>query len=210
MTNLTRREQEKAETREKILSAARELLITEGIAGFSMRKLAAKIGYTATAIYFHFADKESLLRALMDTDSKALRAGLDQASAIEDPVEKIRIMGQSYIAFGMAQPDHYRLLFMTPTDPEVTASLKESRDDPAQCGYAFLRDAVEKAIQEGRFRPEFTDVEQLCQIIWSGVHGIVSLHMVLGRDGWFSWRPLQETGHQIIETTLRGLLVNNR
>jgi AcrR family transcriptional regulator len=47
-------EHRKTQTREKILTAARELLLADGFHGFSMRKLAAKVHYTATAIYFHF------------------------------------------------------------------------------------------------------------------------------------------------------------
>lgn len=209
MSAITRRDQEKAEIRERILGAARELLLGEGIAGFSMRKLAAKIGYTATAIYFHFADKETLLRELVDCDSTSLRVSLDKAGKIDDPVTRIQVMGTAYIEFGIQNPDHYRLLFMTRTDPSVLAPLNEKRDDPAQCGYAFLRQAVGEALQKGYFRPEFTDPEQLCQVIWAGVHGIVSLHMVLGQDAWFQWRPIKETGNQIIQTTLRGLMAKD-
>ena len=46
-----RKEREKSETREKILDAARELFVTEGYDGVSMRKVAQKIEYSPTAIY---------------------------------------------------------------------------------------------------------------------------------------------------------------
>ena len=59
-----RREREKSETRDKILDAARELFVTEGYEGVSMRKVADKIEYSPTAIYVHFADKEELFREL--------------------------------------------------------------------------------------------------------------------------------------------------
>jgi AcrR family transcriptional regulator len=49
MAATERRTQQKQETREKILEACRELLLTEGLR-LNMRKLAAKIGYSATAI----------------------------------------------------------------------------------------------------------------------------------------------------------------
>ena len=54
-----RREREKSETRDKILDAARELFVTEGYEGVSMRKVAQKIEYSPTAIYVHFPDKSS-------------------------------------------------------------------------------------------------------------------------------------------------------
>ena len=54
MKAMETRDKRKAETREKILAAGRELLLKEGFDAFSMRKLAAKVSYTATAIYVHF------------------------------------------------------------------------------------------------------------------------------------------------------------
>ena len=56
-----RREREKSETRDKILDAARELFVTEGYEGVSMRRVADKIEYSPTAIYVHFADKKRTL-----------------------------------------------------------------------------------------------------------------------------------------------------
>jgi AcrR family transcriptional regulator len=45
-----RREREKAEIREKILDAARELFVNEGYEAVSMRKIADRIEYSPTAI----------------------------------------------------------------------------------------------------------------------------------------------------------------
>ncbi len=78
MHALSRRERQKQELRERILDTTRDLLIEQGLEWFSMRKLAAKIDYTPTAIYFHFPDKESLLLELIASDSLAFRAALGQ------------------------------------------------------------------------------------------------------------------------------------
>ena len=60
-----------------------------------MRNLAAEVGYSATAIYSYFADKDAVLKALMDADCVALRRALDDAAAEPDPVEKrVRKMGR--------------------------------------------------------------------------------------------------------------------
>ena len=49
-----------------ILDAARELFATEGYEAVTMRRIADRIEYSPTAIYFHFKDKESLVRELCD------------------------------------------------------------------------------------------------------------------------------------------------
>jgi hypothetical protein len=79
------------------------------------------------------------------------------------------------------------------------------RGDPAQDAYALLRQAVADGIAAGRYRPEFTNPDQIAQMLWAGLHGIVSLHLNLGRDPWFNWRPAEETALRLIDVTLRGL-----
>jgi len=62
--SLARRERERAETRGKILDAARRMFVLKGYEGTTMRAIAAKIGYTPTAIYHHFKDKDALVAEL--------------------------------------------------------------------------------------------------------------------------------------------------
>lgn len=197
------REEHNREVKRKILEAARELLLADGVDGFSMRKLGAKIGYTATGIYHHFADKRDVLKALLDADFKTFRAGLGKIGKVDDPIERIQRMGVAYVEFAADHPDHYRLLFMTPQlkqeDGEIT------RGDPAEDAYAFLRDTVAEALAARRFRPEFKDADELSQIIWGGVHGLVSLHIAKGNDDWVPWKPLKAAFRRMSDALLRGL-----
>lgn len=200
-----RREKQRQDLREKILSAARELLLAEGITGFSMRKLAAKVGYTATAIYSYFADRDDVLRAIMDADCVALRRAMDDAASEADPLVRIRKMGLAYVGFGFQHPDHYRLLMLTTHDPNLIDSNDPRRTDPAQDAYALLRQAAADCVAARRCRPEFKDPEQLAQMFWSAVHGIVALHLTHGNDPVFQWRPAVPTASLLIDAIVRGL-----
>jgi AcrR family transcriptional regulator len=53
-------------TREQIVQAAMETLDAEGLAGLSMRKLAAKLGSGATSLYWHVPTKDDLIDLLID------------------------------------------------------------------------------------------------------------------------------------------------
>ncbi len=53
-------------TREQIVRASVELLDTEGLDGFSMRRLGAKLGAGATSLYWHVTNKEGLLELAVD------------------------------------------------------------------------------------------------------------------------------------------------
>jgi AcrR family transcriptional regulator len=173
-----------------------------------MRNLAAKVGYSATAIYSYFADKNAVLRALLDADCETLRRAMDDAAAVADPVERLRQMGRAYVVFGFEHPDHYRVLMMTPAEPGVMDD-NPRKGDPARDAYALLRQSAADGIRIGRFRPDFTDADQLAQVIWAGVHGIVSLYLNLGREPWFNWRPVEETALTLIDVILRGLTAPN-
>jgi AcrR family transcriptional regulator len=198
------REEHNRQVKQKILSAARALLLSEGIDGFSMRKLAARIGYTATGIYHHFADKQEVLQALLDADFTAFRNALGRIGRVDDPIERIQRMGREYVNFAEKYPDHYRLVFMTPPTTHMEGGLK--RGDPSEDAYAFVSKSVAEALQAGRFRPEYKDVDELAQIIWAGVHGLVSLHIAKGKDPWVPWRPLKPTFARLSDALFRGLL----
>ena len=71
-------EAERQQLRTLIIDAARELFVTQGVEAVTMREIAKRIGYSATSIYLHFADKDTLLRAICDTDFLALASALKE------------------------------------------------------------------------------------------------------------------------------------
>jgi AcrR family transcriptional regulator len=202
-----RRDQERDELTRKILDAARELFVEKGVEEVSMRKVADKIGYTPTTIYNHFRDKDAMLRSICETDFLALRQGFEAIAGIADPVERLRTLGMAYVDFALRHPSHYRLMFMTPHlhDRDLeTENLRKG--NPDQDAYAFLRANTASAIEAGLFRAEYQDPDLVAQIMWSGVHGVVALHLIMSGDPWLPWRPVQTIAAGVIETTLTGLL----
>ncbi len=211
MKSATRRKQQQDELRAKILDAARELFVAQGVEAVTMRKVANKIGYTATTLYNHFEDKDALLRALCDADFAALQESFRQIGEIADPIERLRKLGQAYIEFALRYPSHYRLMFMTPRLPrEKDCPYEIERGDPDQDAYAFVRATAVEALSAGLFRDEYDDPDLLSQVFWSGVHGVAALHLIMGNDTWVEWRPAEEVARTAVELMLRGLLRNGR
>ena len=54
-----------AGTREQILAAARELIVSQGFAATTTRELAERLSFTKAALYYHFRTKDDLLKALL-------------------------------------------------------------------------------------------------------------------------------------------------
>jgi AcrR family transcriptional regulator len=202
-----RREREKSETRDKILDAARELFVTEGYEGVSMRRVAEKIEYSPTAIYVHFADKEELFRELCHQDYARL-AQVFQSSVISpDPVERLKQIGAIYVEFGTRYPNHYKFMFMT-SHPGIVpdAQDREIMGNPEEDAYAFLKWAVQEAVDAGCFREELHDAELISQTLWAAVHGVISLEIAKGCDAWVEWRPMKDRAEMMLDLTLRGLI----
>lgn len=201
-----RREREREEIRGKILDAARELFVNEGYEAVSMRKIAEKIEYSPTAIYFHFKDKEAVMRELCDADFLALAQQFGEIGKIADPIERLRATGLAYADFALNYPNHYRLMFMTPHPPHDPEKSAVRKGNPEEDAYAFLKSTIEEGIAQGRFRPELTDADLLAQVNWAGMHGVVSLQIAKCNDDWIDWRDASDRIRLMLDALIRGLL----
>ena len=99
--------------RETILAAARAVFATGGLAGTTIRAIAARAGYTPGAIYFYYPGREAILADLMARSlgeaARAVKASGDVAGA-----------GQALYRHYAARPDEARLLFQLLPEPAPT------------------------------------------------------------------------------------------
>jgi AcrR family transcriptional regulator len=182
--------------------------VAEGVEAVSMRKIADKIGYSATTLYNHFDDKEALLRALCDADFGALEEAFQKIGKIADPIERLRRLGQSYIEFALKYPNQYRFMFMTPRvhvhDEEPCQETQS--DSPDTNAYTFLRMTINEALAAGAFRAEYHDPDLVSHIVWSAVHGVAALHLIMAHDeSKVAWPPADQIARASIEVLIGGL-----
>jgi AcrR family transcriptional regulator len=197
-----RKEREKEDVRRRILEAAHDLFETQGYEHVTMRAVADAIEYSPTTIYHHFANKDALVEALCFADFEKLSQAMGDRPLPENPIDRIRTLGHAYATFAVANPNHYRFMFMTGGDWKKHAN--EENTPPAK-SYAFLRDAVENAMDQGHF--EKGDVDLVAQILWSGIHGVVSLIITFKPEQFPRVPPRPGLIEAAMEATLRGLLV---
>jgi AcrR family transcriptional regulator len=201
-----RRQRERNEVRTKILDAARDLFAVEGIEAVSMRKIADAVEYSPTIIYQHFADKDALLHELCAEDFGSLAQTFGEIANEADPIKRIELIGLAYARFGIENPNHYRLMFMTPCHgAKLCDEELERKGNPDEDGYAFLKQAVSEAIAAGRYRDGLTDADLISQVVWAAVHGLVALHIIKANDPWLEWRPFEERIKVMLKTLQRGM-----
>ena len=180
-------EVERQQLRTLIIDAARELFVARGVEAVTMREIAKRINYSATSIYLHFADKESLIRAICDTDFLALASSLKAILQIPHPVERMHALGSGYAAFALSHPNHYRLMFMTEHPPIDPATSAITQNNAEQDAYFQLKSVVKEVHDGGYFRPDLHDVDLIAQTVWAGIHGVCSLQITMAQDCWVNW-----------------------
>jgi len=197
---------ERQQLRTLIINVARELFVSRGVEAVTMREIAKRIGYSATSIYLYFADKESLLRAICDTDFLALATALKSILLIADPVERMHALGHGYANFALAYPNHYRLMFMTPHTPFVSEQSTLQLNNPEQDAYFQLKKVVHEVFLADKFNDEITNPDLVAQTIWAGIHGVCSLEISMSQDQWVNWCDISDRLVMMQTVMVRGLL----
>ena len=206
--SLARRERQKAETRQAILDAARELFVADGVEETTMRAIAARIGYTPTAIYHHFRDKDALIMELCMADFTALGTALYSIGRIEDTVERMRRMALAYTDFALANPSQYRFMFMTEHGHTFNDEVGSLEKAPEEDAYLFLLESVKEGMQHGVFRPELDNPDAVAQMLWSGIHGVISLWFTHQNNTHINLLDPRAGVERICDVMMRGSLRN--
>jgi len=150
--------------REALIKAGRAILEEDGVEALTLRACARKAGVSHAAPQHHFASISDLLAEIAATGFEDFVKALDRGAARSIlPVEKLKAMGQSYVAFARERPAVYQLMF------GVAAPLSSDRLLSAKAAaWEQLTAAVSAAAG-----PE--DKEAKAMQVWATVHGFSML-----------------------------------
>jgi AcrR family transcriptional regulator len=104
-----RREAGKAERRQRIIQAARELISETGNAGLSMRVLAARAGVSLATPYNLFGSKRAIVLAILQ-DVREFHARFSHRQA-SDPLERIFTAISLEVELHLEEPTLYRTMW---------------------------------------------------------------------------------------------------
>ena len=172
------RGQNQANVRGAILGAARALFAKDGVAGLSMRRLAAQIGYTPRTVYLYFADKDDLLSELIEEEVGHLADQLESAAAKKRiSGARLEAVALAYVTFGLEHPQSYEAIFMVRSHPMTrqSATLKQHVQ-----GKRML-DVLDRVVRESGRIAAGRDPRVVVQALRCALHGVTSL-LVLGRQ----------------------------
>lgn len=186
--------------RGEILEAAGRIFIEEGYEGATIRKIAEAVGISSTALYMHFSEKAEILHEITGEAFKALKADADRiAGDPADPETRLRRGLENYVAFAFANQNAYRLAYMTPPIEAAPMAQSAARELAADLYKGF--EAAVKAVEEtGRLH---RDCRTTAQVLWAGVHGVISLMIT---KPYFDWIDRDTLVREMLDAQFLGLL----
>jgi len=181
--------------RDEILTAAIRVLSRIGPEDpFSLRAVAKEAGIAAPSVYIQFADRNALLLAALEKlfrEQVAIRAAAEEEAARSGggPWERLLARSIAAVEFGLKHPGHYKVLF------EGRVVLRLNDPSIADFGRPLLTRSIE-LIQEiapasAKARVS-SDPQRLALLLWSGLHGVISLRINKPTLKWPSPTTLAE------------------
>ena len=152
---------QKPDARARILRAAAELLASGGRDAVTTRAVSAAAGVQPPTIYRHFGDMQGLFEAVARDTLATYAREKASRPLTNDPVEDLRRAWDLHIAFSLAHPDVFALLYSGPS----VAAFRPVIDE----GVALLRDLVARIAEAGRLRVDVAHATGLLHAAGTGL-----------------------------------------
>ena len=194
-----RHERERQAVRDAILSAARELFLTEGYRNVSMRKIAERIEYSPAAIYSYFASKDEIFFTLAEDGYRRLADRVQaELAGISDPLDALRRALWAFYEFSKEDPEFFDLMFLDRSVPSLAQDI--DRFEFFQHTTARGEAAIRALIDRGVFKATI-DPGAALHVLWASLIGPATLG--LARRLGPGENP-DALAHDILESVLAG------
>ncbi len=186
----------------EILQAAEKIFVEYGYEGATIRKIADEVGVSSTALYMHFRDKSEILLEICEAAFEELMAlNLEIQGRDERPEAKIRHMLEVYMAFGLANPNAYRLVFCT-RPQEANEGAQSAAQKLGRQVFDTFAASVGELAAAGRLKIE---AKLAAETLWAGCHGIVALIIT---KPYFPWEDPKLLTTAMLDALFEGLVVS--
>ena len=140
-------------TKDVILTCARDLYLSNGYKGLSMRKIADKAGISATAIYRHFSNKEELFHRLVkkgfSTYTHYLTPALKETTAQDRFIKTVEYA----LDFILEQPKYFELIFVKSETKDELVNFDDLRVE-SKISFDFYTTRITECMEEGYLKKD--------------------------------------------------------
>lgn len=184
---------------EMAIAAAELILVSHGMPGLTMRKVADAIGYTVGNLYLLFDNQDQLLVAVNERTADAVYVSLrDAIEEAAEPKAQVREIAAAYIEYAMKHASRWRLMF------EHNLPVGSPRPRAVELRIKRMFELVESALAVHLPGATGASLRLNATTLWSGVHGICVL-AVTGKLQWSGMDRYRVLSDHLVDTFLAGL-----
>lgn len=207
-----RREREKAQRRENILQAARQVFLDGGLFRATIDDVAARAEVSKGTVYLYFESKEFILALLLLEGLDVLSSRFEKAYAPRKSLSASKRLGRladAYFQFYQEHPAHFRLMMAFDRGQfreRIPSDLYQQVFDSSKRLLQFVADVVQQGIDDGEFNA--TDAWHTTGVLWAALNGVLLLaDHPLRRD--LVGMPAQAMFQQTLDVLLNGICINS-
>ena len=183
-----RRPYHHGDLRRAVLTAALDVIATDGPSALSLRDLARRAGVSHAAPAHHFKDRTGLLTAIAAEGFGLLSAALGDAADLRDA-------GVRYVRFAREHPAHFQVMF--------TPGLLRADDLELATARALAGEALRGAVSGVRPEDLGIDARMAGVAAWSLAHGFATLLLSHNLDGPVGGQDPEEVFRALAATLFR-------
>jgi AcrR family transcriptional regulator len=159
--------QDQDDLRERLISAALQLIADHGLSELTVRRLADAADTSTMSVYSRFGSRVGVLKALYARAYDLLAEALAAVPNTADPVADLLVLARAYRTFALARPNRYSFMFdqagFQPDEPLRARSFQSALDPVV----AVVRRAV----------PDGVGTLRTAYCLWSVMHGLLGLEL---------------------------------
>jgi AcrR family transcriptional regulator len=196
----------KAQQRQKILDAARQVFFRDGFVAANLDEVAAIAGVAKGTLYRYFANKADLYVALLsDNGDKFVAKMRCAASTTGSASDRIRSLGKFYYGHWAQNRDYFQIFWALDNQGLIGVL------PPALIGQVtalwesclrILADVIEDGVKSREFAP--CDAWEVANLLWTVSNGLIQTEHVMPRRE-LRHKPLDVMFDDGMELFLRGL-----
>ena len=149
-----------------------EIVNTDGVQSFSLRKAAAACKVSHAAPYSHFRNKEELLNAMQlyitDRFSKTLETAVAEN---KKPAALLKKLGIAYVAFFIDNPAYFQFLYSS-SDIKVDLTLSVP-DEENYAPFILYKNSILSLLKQAKVPKKKQN--DILITIWAFIHGLTAL-----------------------------------
>jgi AcrR family transcriptional regulator len=191
------RERQAGQTRERILDAARQMILNKGFADATIEAIAGEAGVAPPTVYAAFGSKRGILQGLMERAAFSSEYGnlVREAMKSDDPATRLRYAAK------IARHIHDSLRSESEVLRGASAVAPEFIREKERVRYERQAGLVKLLEEKGALRPEVTETTAR-DILWTLTSHDIHHRLVVERK-WSSDRYEQWLGDTLVLTLLK-------